>query len=369
MPMCHTGNPVVFVADGITVHGGGNMRNGAWQNMDSVPDVAIGPEGVLQTRSIRDSVPMGWSCADAFNKTKLPKFVVIDWPDYSIPTNAGKEFWVALVNDLREHDVKTVSCSCAGGHGRTGVQLCILAHLMLDEKQWEDVAGLIDHIRSVYCTHAVETHEQQLYIADVTGLEPGENLFTGVDSHGFGGFSFEDMDYDEDDDEALLDELRKASEEAKKKKNTKNEYKGKFQKGMVLLGCPTCDNSDWYESPIQKGAVTCSCGTKMTNIENTLKESTVKCFECGDEYHPLEMHNGECKYCYMAAIGAGGSIVSEGNTPKERKFWCVDTAKEWPLACSILDKAGVVVSVTPKEVKREEKKTKITDYIGGMKDE
>jgi hypothetical protein len=177
------------------------------------------------------------------------------------------------------------------------------------------------------------------------------------------------MDYDEDDDEALLEELRKKASE-KKKKTKSNMYKGTFQKGMVLLGCPTCDNSDWHESPVEKGSVRCGCGTEMTNIENTLKEPTVKCFECGDEYHPLEMHNGECKYCYMSAIGASASIVSNGKTPKDRKFWCVDTGREWPLACSILDKAGVVVSVTPKKTKKTKKeKTKITDYIGGMKDE
>ena len=176
---CHTGNPLVFEADGIKVYGGGNTRAGAHQNMNPKPDVAIGPEGVMHTRRTRDNFPKGWSCASMLKHEDMPLFVEIDWPDFSIPNNITKEFWPTLVEDFKKNNVKSVSCSCMGGHGRTGVQLCILAHLMLPEKDrvWEDAGQLINHIREVYCDHAVEGIAQQEYIAEMLDIPVGESLF------------------------------------------------------------------------------------------------------------------------------------------------------------------------------------------------
>ena len=60
---CHTGNPLVFEALGVKVHAGGNSRDGGWMKMKEMPDLAIGPTGVIRTVRQRNFIPEGFSCA------------------------------------------------------------------------------------------------------------------------------------------------------------------------------------------------------------------------------------------------------------------------------------------------------------------
>ena len=218
---CHTGNPLVFEAHGIKVYGGGNTRAGAHQNMNPKPDVAIGPEGVMHTRRTRDNFPKGWSCASMLKHEDMPLFIEIDWPDFGIPNNITKEFWPTLVEDFKKNNVKSVSCSCMGGHGRTGVQLCILAHLMLPEKDrvWEDAGQLINHIREVYCDHAVEGLEQQEYIAEMLDIPVGKSLFIEKKTQ------WVNNDIEMSD---LFDEIQQSNERNKKDKKRKLTQGKKF---------------------------------------------------------------------------------------------------------------------------------------------
>ena len=50
---CHSGNPVVFEAQGIKVHAGGTNRSGGWHVMSPMPDVAMGPLGVMRSARTR----------------------------------------------------------------------------------------------------------------------------------------------------------------------------------------------------------------------------------------------------------------------------------------------------------------------------
>ena len=131
----------------------------------------------------------------------------------------ARSFWLALVEDFKSNDIKTVLCSCMGGHGRTGVQLCILAHLMLPKEQhtWQDASQLVTHIRSVYCNHAVEGKSQQQYIADVLEIPMGESLFLEApvakfDMSAFksSGIDYEDLWEDEWEDELMASILADA---------------------------------------------------------------------------------------------------------------------------------------------------------------
>ena len=175
---CHTGNVKVIEEEGVTVFGGGTNRNGGWHVMAEVPDLAIGPRGVMKTAYVRDIIPEGWKCSTAFIGKRVPILIEIDWPDFSIPSNLGKEFWLALIDDIREKGIKTVSTQCMGGHGRTGVQLAILMHYLTPEakRTWSDTSELVMEVRKRMCEHCVESKEQQYYIAEVCEIPEGESV-------------------------------------------------------------------------------------------------------------------------------------------------------------------------------------------------
>ena len=99
---------------------------------------------------------------------------------------------VCAGDDIVEHDIETISTQCAGGHGRTGVQLCILYYLLNDDdvkSTITDAGQLIELIRELHCEHAVETDGQQRYIARVLDIDVGDSK---IESNygGWGGYSY-----------------------------------------------------------------------------------------------------------------------------------------------------------------------------------
>tara|TARA_R110002051_G_scaffold312890_1_gene388474 strand:+ start:72 stop:1379 length:1308 start_codon:yes stop_codon:yes gene_type:complete len=172
---CHKGNVLVFTSpEGIEVYGGGSSREGGWWVMEPLPDLAIGPKEIVNKAINTHNFPEGW-LIDSLNEPAIP-IVAIDFPDYGVPKNLGKVFWLSLVEDIYTHGVKRISCQCMGGHGRTGVQLCILAHYLLPDSQheWKDAGELIDWVRKHMCVHEVEARKQQDYVAKVCDIPVGE---------------------------------------------------------------------------------------------------------------------------------------------------------------------------------------------------
>ena len=182
---CHTGNPLVFTShDGIEVYGGGSSRKGGWWLMDPVPDLAMGPDeqvhkGLPSKFSTRGLDSKKWSCMSKIVQCEPKEILAIDFPDYKVPQDIGKAFWLELVENIRENKIKTIHCMCMGGHGRTGVQLAILRYLLATEeerKEWKDAHELVMDIRKPYCDKAVEANAQQEYVAEVCGIEKGALL-------------------------------------------------------------------------------------------------------------------------------------------------------------------------------------------------
>lgn len=84
----------------------------------------------------------------------------IDWPDFGLPEST-EAVVAALKNVLeRARSGQDVEVGCLGGHGRTGTALACLAvltgHPALDAVAW---------VRSSYCAKAVETPEQEAFVA------------------------------------------------------------------------------------------------------------------------------------------------------------------------------------------------------------
>jgi hypothetical protein len=192
---CHKGNVLVFTTpEGIEVYGGGSSRGGGWWRMEPLPDIAIAPseimaKGISAMKHGKHDFPDGWKASSTHVPSNIPALFSIDWPDYSIPKGLGREFWLALVEDIYTKGVKTISCQCMGGHGRTGVQLAILAHYLLPESQhtWKDAGELVLWVRKHMCYHEVEAVSQQRYIAEVCDLPMGE---AQVEERSWGGYAY-----------------------------------------------------------------------------------------------------------------------------------------------------------------------------------
>ena len=182
-PACHTGQNKIFTTtSGIDVYGGGRNRSGGWWKCSPMVDLAIGPDETMRptNKSILAGgtiVPDGWACDQFVGRIDPPKYIIdMDFPDFGVP-QVQDLFWYALCDDILEHGIKSVSTQCAGGHGRTGVQLCILYYLLNDDDVKQSVTSakqLIELIRELHCHHAVETDEQQKYIARVLDIPVGE---------------------------------------------------------------------------------------------------------------------------------------------------------------------------------------------------
>jgi Protein-tyrosine phosphatase len=84
----------------------------------------------------------------------------IDWPDFGVPTNTETVLEALKTVLERARSGQDIEVGCLGGHGRTGTALACLAvltgHPALDAIAW---------VRSNYCTKAVETPEQEAFIA------------------------------------------------------------------------------------------------------------------------------------------------------------------------------------------------------------
>ena len=298
---CHTGNIPVIEEQGVIVYGGGTNRDGGWHTMDEVPDLALGPKGVMRSVHYNDVIPDGWKCANAFIAQQVPILIEIDWPDFSIPRNLGKEFWLALVDDIKEKGIKTVSCQCMGGHGRTGVQLAILMHYLTpeDKRTWKDTADLVMEVRKRMCEHCVESKSQQTYIAEVCDLPEGESVIV---SRGFDS-ACDNFHVTQDDiNKALEKPNDKKKRQPKKKKGQQKlvdfspkRHFGEVQRGWKAMLCLDDDRVVWMpereEMPKES----------WTRVDGDIDEFRDQfCAVTGDVFHPMEMHDTQTSKFAMA---------------------------------------------------------------------
>jgi len=95
----------------------------------------------------------------------------ISWPDFGIPFDdeiALEQIIVAVEKFQAGEDVEV---GCIGGHGRTGTILGAMRVIL-----GEDAATAIKKVRSEYCSHAIETAEQEWWIEWVESAVTGKPL-------------------------------------------------------------------------------------------------------------------------------------------------------------------------------------------------
>lgn len=289
---CHSGNPVVFEAQGIKVHAGGTNRQGGWHVMSPMPDVALGPLGVIRSTKTRDIMPQGWSCSDKVSVGQAPIIIEIDWPDYNVPSNLSREWWLAFVEDCVSKGVKSISTQCMGGHGRTGVQLCILAH-MLGATAQSDAYSLIKWVRERFCEHAVEAKCQQDYIATVCQIPAGASAIAVKNHNPWAGQNFsDDLMFTEAELSAQKRFEEKTKAKKKKKHTPKTKYDSPIRKGWSLTYSEDALDWEWRRTWADDMEAPCRySGGKVVQADASLMDGRdlVPCLGSGREWHPIEM--------------------------------------------------------------------------------
>lgn len=374
---CHTGNPLVFeTSDGVRVYAGGNTRKGGWMQMQPRPELAIGPQGVIRVARSFDIIPDGFTCVNHVQSINVPHIIELEWPDFSIPSNVGREFWVSLVADVKSKGIKSISCQCMGGHGRTGVQLAIFAHLMIEKKNqtWKDAGELIQWVRDSYCTHAVEAKSQQEYIATVCQIPLGQDkveTISGGTAYNWSNVNVMKFDPDELDMELEESDVKfKKSKKGKKKQVGKNYFSSKKGKpktilnthvtGFALYWCDECGHYEFRSNKVADSKMPCPiCDNKemmheigeMTLDDKNFKEySTVKCKETGEMFHPMEIHDGVSKlYLMKKYCSKQLKIVRGGDKWKDRRFKCEKTNRIRPLVFAVMYESGTSWNVYSRE--------------------
>lgn len=174
-PECHKGNRKILemVTEGSgTLYAGGWNRNAEMYAGDTIIDLTGNkkdqPDIEAQDETARKDF---LTTLNKYNTKEAASILHLYIPDFNIP-NWDKSLWKPLAKDI-VHILKSgrdVLVACAGGHGRTGVAISILAYLI-------DPALVgnspITWLRKIYCKKVVESQKQIDYIYEV--LELGES--------------------------------------------------------------------------------------------------------------------------------------------------------------------------------------------------
>ena len=112
-------------------------------------------------------------------KSKAGPWLALPIKDFDVPS-WNRELWDALAVDVAKLllDNVPVLVACVGGHGRTGLAVCILTGILRP-----DLVGTnpIKWLRENYCDEAVETRAQVSYVFEILGL-PNDGKTKGAKS-------------------------------------------------------------------------------------------------------------------------------------------------------------------------------------------
>ena len=161
---CHDGNVFVFEHQGISVYGGGNLKDSEPNKVDLVLDLDRNVRAV----SWEDDLPEDWSCRSrASSSTKVLDLFI---KDMHAPEHIDATFWKLFWSDLRKEAHKnegklSILVMCQGGHGRTGVVLASLIMASAYNKVGiPENIHVVKWLRENYCEKAVESSRQCDYL-------------------------------------------------------------------------------------------------------------------------------------------------------------------------------------------------------------
>jgi hypothetical protein len=121
-----------------------------------------------------------------------PHMVAVDTRDFSVPevSDLKKGIVKALMAMINEEDVYA---GCAGGIGRTGIFLAALAKVQIEYRKSKHRAGRgedpVLYVRKHFIPHAVETKQQEEFIANLDVSDIVEWLNVTQNAMGLGGLT------------------------------------------------------------------------------------------------------------------------------------------------------------------------------------
>jgi len=91
-----------------------------------------------------------------------PSQAVFEWKDYGPPPKSlDLKWWASIIKQAKKNKIERIICCCVAGKGRTGTALSALALASGFAKEPDEA---IDYIRDNYCSKAVESDSQELYL-------------------------------------------------------------------------------------------------------------------------------------------------------------------------------------------------------------
>ena len=99
-------------------------------------------------------------------KSYDPPQIMLDWQDFKPPpSHVTISFWKTLLVEAKKNDIKRIFMCCQAGQGRTGTAL---SSFVIANGMTKDADIAIAFVRHCYSDHAVETKDQEAYVASLT---------------------------------------------------------------------------------------------------------------------------------------------------------------------------------------------------------
>ena len=166
---CHKGNTAVYKETN-----GGTLYIGGWNNAATF-DWNTHVIDLTGNEHRFWDVPVAF---DAQSQEFMPflmkayaGWLSLPFPDFGVPAGMKTlEQWKGIAQTIKNILQKgnDVLVACHGGHGRSGLFVAIVGHILHDGKNgWKSP---VEKVRTIHCVEAVETYAQEKYVYDILGL-------------------------------------------------------------------------------------------------------------------------------------------------------------------------------------------------------
>lgn len=165
--ICHEGNHLIVQV------GDGGLYAGGWNRDAEYEDITIDLTGDTVPRIFK-VVNYGRPLFKPLVKKVQNRVAWLSFPvkDFGVPEYTFSD-WKMLVDIVIPEMKKgmNVLVACAGGHGRTGMAVAIMAQMIREELGHKQPDNPVSWLRGHYCKEVVETSSQEKYVYKILGLD------------------------------------------------------------------------------------------------------------------------------------------------------------------------------------------------------